>query len=518
VWLSWAVIWSGLWLAAGLGLRAMKAGPADGRTVLLAAVTMLVAVALAKSYSTGRGFTPVDSLVRELTGVAAARLDLIRPLDAQLGKYGSSQPGYALWALLLVTAVGAIRWRSAVIALLAGVMGLLVVLILAVPLVSDFIVGFAPAQFGNIVNLPMLYRLVPPLAALGVVAGFLVLVRWGAGRRNAQVAVVAALAVGAAWSAWEARRVIALGFGKVGTREATAQAFTRDSFALGRYPYLMLYTPLHHMDGKNLPLLDSRLLTPHYDLIVGPDQLAVEAEKIAEQVFPLTSTVAESNPDWLLLTPGWEVQPGGTLLLRFEFFGKFNPRGWLVMSSDSGYQEHYLDPAYMGAGFGAGPVATRTIAVTNSGAHNERYTLRLKVDSGNTLPRDGGVWGRVHLSRYDPEKASVQVESLVPYRARVTMSEDGYLETPRQWLAGYRAWVDGVPVAPLRAKSGMLGIPVKAGPHLVVLQFTGSARLWAGLVISAAALIGVGLGSLVRPGWKDTLKENFSRWTEANRI
>ncbi|HEX7631688.1 MAG TPA: hypothetical protein VF388_06120, partial [Lacunisphaera sp.] len=277
------------------------------------------------------------------------------------------------------------------------------------------------------------------------------------------------------------------------------------------------YTPLHYMDGKNLPLLDSRLLTPHYDLIVGPDQLAAEAEKIAEQVFPLTSKLAENNPEWLYLTPDWEVQPGGTLLLRFEFFGKFNPCGWLIMSSNSGYQEHYLDPRFMGAGFGAGPMATHTIAVTNSGAHNEHYTLRMKMDGGNTLPRDGGIWGRVHISRYDPDKASVRVDSLVPYRARVIMSEDGYLETPRQWLAGYRAWVDGVPVEPLRAKSGMLGLPVKAGPHSVVLAFTGSARLWTGLVISAAALIGVVLGALMRPGWPEAYKEGFSRWIEANR-
>ena len=97
------------------------------------------------------------------------------------------------------------------------------------------------------------------------------------------------------------------------------------------------------------------------------------------------------------------------------------------------------------------------------------------------------------------------------------MSEDGYLETPRQWLAGYRAWVDGVPVEPLRAKSGMLGLPVKAGPHSVVLAFTGSARLWTGLVISAAALIGVVLGALMRPGWPEAYKEGFSRWIEANR-
>ena len=514
VWLVWVVIWSVLWAASMVVLRWAGREPTAGRAVLLAVVMMLGAAALAKLYTVGRAYTPDVMQLKSLAGVAAATREFVRPLDGQLGKYGNSQPGYTLWALMLV-AVGVAGWlRSVTLALLAGVMGLIVILVLPVPLVSEFVIGFAPAQIGNIINLPMFYRLVPPLAALGVVAGFLALVQWGTGRRAVQAGALVALALGVAWSGWEARRVIGLGFGKIATREATEQVFSPENYPLGRYPYLMLYTPLHYMDGKQMSWLNARLLTPHYDLIVGPDQVALQAEQMGEKVLTLTSKQDENSREWLHFNPGWEVQPGETLLLRFAFTEGLINRGWLIISSPSIYQEHYLDPSFMGAGFGSGPVAAHTIAVTNSGLHREQLTMRMKVDSGNTLPRDGGIWGQLHVSRYLAEKAPVQQESLIPYRARVTISEDGYLETPRQWIAGYHAWVDGERIDPVRLKSGMLGVPLKAGPHTVVVKFVGSARLWGGLIVSAAALLYL---LLRRPGRMDFFKQGISSWIETNR-
>lgn len=518
VWLVWVVIWSALWAVAAAVLHRTGGKPAAGWAVLLAVVTMLGAAALAEPYAAAHAFTPEASFLRTLADVAGARHDFIRPLNVQLGKYGNSQPGYALWALMIAAVVGAGWFRSVTLALLSGVMGLIVALVLPLPGVSDFVVGYAPGQMGNIINLPMLYRLVPPLAALAVVAGYLALLQWGKGRRAVQAGALAALVIGVAWSAWEARRVVGLSSTRIASRARTAEVFSPDRFVLGRYPYLMLYTPLHYMDGKQMPWMDSRLLTPHFDLIVGPDQLAQQAEKLAVQVHPLTSKEDESYPEWLRLTPGWEVEPGVTLLLRFEFDQGVNNSGWLIMSSDHGYQEHYLDPGFGGAGFGSGPMASHTIAVTNSGQHTERYTMRMKVASGNAMPRDGGSWGRLHISRYEAERAPVKLESLVPYRARVTISEDGYLETPRQWLPGYRAWIDGVRSEPVRVKSGMLGLPLKAGSHTVVLQFVGSTRLWTGLVISAATLLYLLVRPLTtRPGWVASRKQGFSRWIEANR-
>jgi len=517
VWLPWAVTWTVLWAAGTAGLRWARVALGESRAVLLAAGAMLAAAGLAQQWVAGRPFVPDELQMKELGLVIAARSDLFQPLSATLGKYGDCQPGYALWGLVVAGLLGAWWARTSALALLAAVAGLIVVLIVSLPGLSHFIVGFAPAHVANLINLPMLYRLVPPLAALVVVMAFLALVRFGAERRWARVATLALLAAGLLWSGREGRRMLELGFTRIASRAATEGIFSPDRFALGRYPYLMLYTPVHFMEGKQMSWLESRLLTPHYDVIVGPDQVARQAEQVRSQSWPLTSKVDESYPEWRRFTPGWEVQPGETVLLRFEFDQAKDASGWLIMSSDRIYLEYFLDPRYAGAGFGAGPMATRTIAVTNSGRHTERFAMRMKIAPGNTLPLDGGTWGTLHLSHYDKEKAPIRQDSLLPYRVRVTIPEDGYLETPRQWIAGYRAWVDGVRTEPQRMKSGMLGIPLKQGAHEVVLEFAGSVKLWSGLAISAATLLGLLVRSLTSEGRGGAIRARCHQWIQANR-
>lgn len=517
VWLAWIGFWTLLWAAALAGFRAAGHRLGAGRAALLAVFTMLGAAMLAQLMVRSRGFTVDLQLLRELEQVAAVKDGLLRPLDSDVGRYSNSQPGFALLALLLASALLA-WWRDNLrVALPVTILGFLLAMILRLPLAADYLVGYAPPNIGAMVNLPMLYRLVPPMAALIALAGLLALSGLGQ-HRSLRAVMIAGLVVGGVWSAWEVSRIVRRGWDIRFDRAKTTEYFSPDRFALGRYPYNMLYTPLHFMDGKQLPFMDARLLTPHQDLIVGPDYQAKHAEKSGVQVFPLTSRAFERSTEWLHVSPGWTVHPGQTLLLRFEFDPKYDCTGWLTMSSDRVYFEYYLDPAWTGAGFGPGPYGARTLAITNTGQHLENYTMQLKVAGKNSLPRDGGSWGKLHVSRYDPENAPVRVDSLIPLRLRVQMPEDGFLESPRQWIAGYRAQIDGQPVAPLELKSGMLGVPLKAGAHEVEIRYVGSRKVWAGLIVSGLTALGL-LISLGRrqPAVVNAYKEGLARWREANR-
>lgn len=517
-WLPWVVGWLGLWAAVTATGRWWRRDAGPARAVLLAAVTMLVAAALAQAWLAGRAFAPHPELMREMANVVAARADVLRPLSRTAGLYADCQPGYAL--LAVAAASLALAWwsRRAAPALLAAVAGLLLVMLLAVPAVSTLLIGHAPPQIGHLVNLPMLYRLGPPFAALVVLGGFVAFVEAGAARRRMPAAVLAFVIAGVAWSAWEARRIPDLGFTRTASRALAAQAFSPDNYILGRYTYLMLYTPVHYMDGRHTAWMNTRLLADNrdQDLLVGPDEVAKQAEEGVTERFPLTSKVSATDPHWLELSPGWAVPPGESLVLRFEFAPGMNPAGWLILRGQHGYQEHYLDPGYPGTGFGAGPAASHAIDVTNSRPETERYALLMKMAPGNNLPRDGGAWGWLHISRYDPDAAPVKVESLLPYRARVQMPRAGLMETPRQWLAGYRAWVDGVRTNPVRLKSGMLGVPLTAGTHAVVVKFTGSARLWTGLVISAVTGLGLLAWWLRRVGATTELARVWREWSQAH--
>gem|GEM_PF-1244247 len=492
VWLPWVVIWTALWAVVMMSWRWIGAPPDVARAVLLAALTMLVATAFAQLWVAGRGHVPPEELGRELENVIAERGAVLRPLAAKIGRYSDCQPGYTLFGLAAWGLVASWWWRNRTGALLAPVVTLLLVMLLTVPLVGNYLVGFAPVGIGVLINLPMLYRLGPPLVAVGVLLGFVALIQAGGRGGRSRWVAVGLLAAGVIWSGWEACRIPVIGLTRTASRAATEAAFSPDNFRLGRYSYLMLYTPRHYADGRQTPWMNSRLLTAGYDLITGPDQVAQLMEEAPHSVtYELTSTADPNYPAWRHFTPVWEVQPGETLLLRFEFGPGIKCAGWLIMSSDRGYQEHEMDPAFGGTGFGAGLHASRTICVTNSSQHVERYSMRMKTVPGNNLPTDGGAWGKLHISRYDPDMAPLKIESLLPYQARVVMPERGFLETPRQWLAGYRASVDGDAIDPVRLPSGMLGVPLPAGRHDVVVRFVGSPRLWIGLGMSCATAMGL---------------------------
>jgi hypothetical protein len=279
----------------------------------------------------------------------------------------------------------------------------------------------------------------------------------------------------------------------------------------------MLKRPPHFSDGKQYPWMGTRLLTRTQDLIVGPDALARIMEPANGAEFALRSRRHEDYDDWLRLDPEFDVEPGETVLMRFEFAPGFDPTGWLTATSHRSYQEHYLDPLNEFFGFGAGKDCSRTIAFANTSPHTEHYRLQVKPAGANNLPRDGGAWGRVHLSKLDPELSPVRIRGLLPFRAAVTMPEPGFLETPRQWIRGYRAVVDGRPVEPLELKSGMLGVPLPAGPHEVEVVFVGSARLWVALGVSTLTWLAL----LTSPWWRDfrrlsELKAAAARWRQAD--
>lgn len=523
VWCSWIVAWFLLFGLCVVLLRWLKLELSLARLALVATGVALAAAAFAQEWSRGRGYVADDYLLQALAMNQAARADLFRPLQTELRPYGSCQPGLVLWLLL---GFGfAVAWfkRSLATSLVLVPVALLLALVLGVPGISEFVVGYAPAQVGNLVTLPMLYRLVPVLAAGGLVAAFLGLASTRTAVGPGRWWLVGALAVGVCWSGWEARHALQMGFSRQTPRAIMMNRLSLDTYTLSRYSYLMLRMPRRFIDGKQFHWLETRLLDAKGGVVVGPKELAAkaEAEAIDSEVLALTSRMDENTgKDWLFIGPGFSVQPGEKLILRFEIMKDIDCSGWLILQSAHGYLEFKLDPAYTGTGFGLGEHASSVTAVTNLGPHTEDYSMQLKIAPANSMPRDGKVWGRLHVSRYRPEQAPIEVLALCPFRARVQAGEAGWLETPRQWLAGYRATVDGVAVEPVPSRDNLVAVPVSPGEHEVVLVFAGSFRLWAGFLVSgvsAVVLLGAWLagGSDGWLGWRASLVEAWQRWRSA---
>lgn len=515
-WLPWALVWLVVfWLAVAAMTRWGRQAPEPAQLVLTAGTVMAVAAAIIHPWVTAAGHVPHEGMQKALAEFSNLRWAFLLPVT--MAPPGMVQPGHASWLLGLLALAAAPWLRSVALSLLVTFIVFFVLVIMHVPGVSDFLVGHAPTVFGDVANFPMLYRVVPLLALWMIMAGLFVVARMTSGP-TVSALVLGVLLLGVAWSAWEAKPILSRGWALRTDRKTTERLFHPDNYALSRYAYVMLTRPLHFADGRQTPWMMSRLLGRETELLVGPEEVARTAEAIQVDTRLLTSRVDDLNPHWLVLGPAWEVQPGETRMLRFEFDADKNCAGWLILGSTHGYQEHLLDPAAGGTGFGAGPVASRVLAVTNSGPRTEYYTMRLKMEPGNTLPRDGGAWGRVHFSRYYPDLSPVRVKSLRPYRALVTMPADGFLETPRQWAPGYRVWVDGRRVEPERLFSGMLGVRLPAGQHTVVVDFVGSLRLWTGLLVSAGTLAGLLAWQFSRtPVRREAWRKGWHSWIEANR-
>jgi hypothetical protein len=99
--------------------------------------------------------------------------------------------------------------------------------------------------------------------------------------------------------------------------------------------------------------------------------------------------------------------------------------------------------------------------------------VRVQFVFSGEVARDVPVFARFEFVAFDPARLPVQVESWAPFRARVKSKGDTWLETPRLFLPGYRATVNGRPVKASSSHEGLVKLPVPAGESLVELNYAG---------------------------------------------
>ncbi len=91
------------------------------------------------------------------------------------------------------------------------------------------------------------------------------------------------------------------------------------------------------------------------------------------------------------------------------------------------------------------------------------------------------------------------MEQWAPYRARFKASTPAYLETPRIFLDGYRALVNGQEVPVTRSPGAQVMIPVPAGDNTVELSYQGTTALRFAYFLSLAGWAVI-LFLTLRPG------------------
>jgi hypothetical protein len=224
------------------------------------------------------------------------------------------------------------------------------------------------------------------------------------------------------------------------------------------------------------PQLESRLLR-----VDDPSREAAEpVDFTGAREVVLSSKADETSPIWLYLEPKLTLAPGERLLLRFEFFER-NYTGALLMRGPNGFYREYPLPAagFYAKSFGVDPARPKTVALWNTGAVPQPVELVFLRAEAPADGREFGDFARVKIQPYFLERLPVRTETLIPYRARVKAAEPAWLETPRAFIPGYRASVDGRETEVVASPNNMAMFKVPA--------------LWTALGVSAATWAGLGL-------------------------
>jgi hypothetical protein len=393
------------------------------------------------------------------------------------------QPGWGAWFLLGTMVWAAFSWRSQVSRVLLPVLFLLAISCLRVPVLSEFWAVTQPRALVAMLGFPIPNRMFPPFVALVCGGGFWCLAELASLRPRAFLLMQRAVLVLAGWSLGQAYPFLAYGPHQTQTRAETIRRFRPDNISLGDYAYELMLVPPYVSHGKMDPLMESRLRIAGSGQRIGPDEVARRMEQVQVTELPITTQVIPSDPTWLNLSPTVQLKPGERVLLRFEFLPK-KYEGFFIFKSTNIYREYFLPQSGWPLAFGVNRAASKTLSLWNSGDAVEDVKLSFaRTGAANT--GEFGDFGRLFISHYQADLAPVRTLSLIPYRVEVDMPAPGWLETPRVYLPGYRAIVDGHPVPVSQAASAVARVPLAAGHHSVTVDFVGTWQLHVAFVISA---------------------------------
>jgi hypothetical protein len=401
------------------------------------------------------------------------------------------QTGYAALgafalALLLFASV---RPRGAAYFILATMS--VALFVLPIPGVSAAIWTPAPGWFMAVNNVWPMQRLFGVWSALMLFSLAAVVSAEQLSRRTWLTSLLLImLCGGGVWSAREAQKLTVHAQATTSDVASTVLALKPSNIGLSRYAWASFATtPGYVSHGYMDPLLENRLLdgttltllTANADRAAPLVRINPSPEVLPRLVASGLFTAVQSSPDNYLLEPGITLAPGKHHALRFEFFRPDTTKG-ILQSFDGSMSRQYLLPdsgeniVHAGPPRAFGSLATNshvmpleTAVDTPIVAHFRFLGSGAKDSHSFATPRF--AFARYWLYTYEPADLAVKVDSLLPYRVRTDVARAAWLETPRMWLTGYRATVNGAAAEVRRSPDNLVMISLPPGPSTIALDY-----------------------------------------------
>jgi len=424
---------------------------------------------------------------------------------------GDYQLGYSLMGGMLAGLL-ALRSRRSAAMMLAGSAAFLF-LLWPIPAVTARLWSWAPTAVLTVTNgwpMQRFYVILASLAAFAAMAGI-------SRTRGAGAALLGAgIAFGLGWSGLEAHKLIVNGRAATSTPEASSNSHRLENITLTISSYQIFNSlPAYFSHGVMTPILETRLRDLRTFEVVA-DGATPDSAGAAS---PVAAADLTRRKGASVLGPAIRLAPGRTSLLRFDFLG-LEPEGELSLIGPVLSRDYRLPSSGMSRSFGAGPLNSRTIAISNDGEAPEDVTLHFFPIQAGAAPE--APFARVTVELLESAKRAIRLHSLVPFEAEVEFEHPALLETPKLFIPGYRATINGAAAQIEQTGEGLIGVVVPAGRSVVRLDYPGSLVLriafWASAIGWLAFIVAVrAAGSQIglEGGWilkGASLEESLVQW------
>jgi hypothetical protein len=422
------------------------------------------------------------------------------------------QPGYLLWLLVAAMIVLVFAARTAFAQLSAAAALVIVVSLGACGALSRFFWGNVPWVITKVLGTNYDFRLVPVLGVVATVGGFYWLMSVRPSHRRLGNAVYIAVLLLVPWALWQDGRILYLIRDFKLDLQQTEVRNRPENDMLEQYSWDLLPMTGYLSNAVMDPFLETRFWSDKNrgSAMIGPDEMERSLELPGQRPIGLVATPIPTGKSWLTMEPRIELDPGQRVLLRFDFLGKYIDDGYLIVQGQNIYREYRLPQSGRELAFGFNPGNTHTLSLWNSGTTHESIQLLVTRYGPRAFDPPGSApYWNLYLSTYSPERAPIALESLIPLKIRVNAPTDGYVETFRSSIPGYKVYVDGKQTAVHTSRNMQISVRVPRGTHDLWIRFAGTVRLhtairWAesAWLIAAAAAV-IQLFAMCRPTGAD---------------
>lgn len=495
-----------LWLSAVvavLQLAALLLCPPDRRGLARSVfATLLFGGAAAFAFLSALTVSSYGSIVHQRdTSLLLAETQRVfaasfLPVSARADQLGDFQAGYVVWLMAGTGLLLAIVRRHATALLLFGVALGLMLFTVPVPFIHRWLWEHVPTLVINLTNQWPMQRLYLPFAAL-VIFGFALVGRVPEQLpRLARDLVRLGIWAAAVWTLWQAWPFVSRGYRTRQSETVTARSHLPGNIDLTPISYALLGTPPDFTNGVMDPAFSFRLLAPFDAHPVASNWTAPLPATSETRTLELVARAGDS-PDLLPLGEPLRLEPGVRYRLTFEFLAPPQPAVLQIKGSHV-FREYRLPSAGGPLGFGQIPGNNQALSLWTDQPQAETVRFQLAGPNLASSSLRGRPFARMKLEPVDPKALPVELQSLLPLRCRVTAAAAGYLETPRAFVPGYVATVNGAQVRTQRSPGGLVMLAVPAGASQVELRYEGSPALRMGYWLTFATWVAVAVTALLR--------------------